>query len=90
MAKTGIPAGSAPLTAPIAGCGDQCNFSVLEVATRAFWITSVLVFIAATVSYFILKSRFARAWLLPAAGITITLITLIITNAIMGEALSVP
>ncbi|GGM35581.1 hypothetical protein [Microbacterium saperdae] len=74
-------------TLEIAGCSNQCDYPTPETITRGFWITDLIVFILTTSAYFFTRSRLRLAWLLPAAGITITLIALLITNLVMNSAM---
>lgn len=76
-------------TLEIAGCSDQCDYLTLETVTRGFWMSALIVFIVTTGAYFFTRSRLRLAWLLPAAGITITLIALLVTNLVMDGALNV-
>lgn len=74
-------------TLEVAGCSDRCAYPTLENVTRGFWITDLIVFILTTSAYFFTRSRLRSAWLLPTAGITITLIALLITNLVMNGAM---
>ncbi|EYT60931.1 hypothetical protein [Microbacterium sp. UCD-TDU] len=76
-------------TLEIAGCSDQCDYPTLETVTRGFWMSALIIFIVTTGAYFFTRSRLRLAWLLPAAGITITLIALLVTNLVMNGALNV-
>ncbi|MFJ2503677.1 hypothetical protein [Microbacterium sp. NPDC087592] len=75
-------------TLEIAGCSGHCDYPTLETVTRGFWMTDLIVFIVTTGAYFFTRSRLRLAWLFPAAGITITLIALLITNLVMNGALN--
>ncbi|MEU4014031.1 hypothetical protein AB0E56_02080 [Microbacterium sp. NPDC028030] len=75
-------------TLEIAGCSGQCEYPTLETVTRGFWMTDLIVFALTTVAYLFTRSRLRSAWILPAAGITITLIALLITNLVMNGALN--
>ncbi|PRA81348.1 hypothetical protein [Microbacterium sp. MYb66] len=75
-------------TLEIAGCSGQCDYPVLETVTRGFWMTDLIVFAVTTGAYFFTRSRLRVAWLLPAAGITITLTALLVANLVMNGALN--
>lgn len=76
-------------TLEIAGCDDQCNYPTLEFVTRGFWTIDLVVFITTIGSYFFAQSRWKNAWVIPAVGITITLIAFVLTNIAMNGALAV-
>ncbi|MBO0981648.1 hypothetical protein [Microbacterium sp. SD291] len=76
-------------TLGIAGCSERCDYPVLEVVTRGFWLTDLLVFLLTTGTYFVVESRIRRAWVIPAAGIAVTLIAFAITCLVVTKAMSV-
>ncbi|KJL22881.1 hypothetical protein RN51_01624 [Microbacterium oxydans] len=73
----------------VAACSKQCDYPMLETVTRGFWMSALVIFIVTTGAYFFTRSRLRLAWLLPAAGITITLNALLVTNLVMNGALNV-
>lgn len=74
-------------TLEVAGCDDQCNFSALGAVTRGFWIADLIGFILTTGIYFCVRSRARNTWLVPAIGISLTLIAFLITYVVMSEAM---
>jgi len=72
----------------IAGCSDQCDYSLIGSSTRIFWWLDLLVSIAAVGSYIHFRTRIRRSWIIPAGGISLVLVGFFIANSVLSGALS--
>lgn len=71
----------------VAGCSDRCNYPVLEVASHGFWRGDFTAFIITAGLYLFLRSRLRLSWIIPAIGITVTLVGGLIAYVAINSAL---
>lgn len=73
----------------VAGCEGRCNYPVLETSTQGFWIVDAIILVLTAGTYFLMRSRLRLAWTVPAAGLILTLVALLMANVAIGDALIV-
>ena len=74
-------------TLEVAGCSDRCDYPTLEAVTYGFWWTDVAIFVVTAATYAFARSRLRYSWIIPASGMALTLIALVVANLTMNQAL---
>lgn len=72
----------------VSGCDDGCNYATLEFASKGFWLLSLALGVATIALHLALRRRVPRAWIIPAVGLGIEVVALLVAIVAIRGALS--